>query len=267
MKKKICLLLCVLIASFSFVGCAGKDQGIDAQTLNQAKITGEYFTQSFSAMGSEGFAQFLEMDAFNLDLALYSINASGAEYGYPELLVDSETFIAMIKAWMAAEDECGTFRSYDEFKVEQKKGNIVVSTTAKFMNEAGKEREADLVFTFDSKLNVETFDISAHYSTGEILKKAGLNTLLGMGTVFAVLIFLAFIISLMKYIPMFIDKMNNKAPANVEMKEAKQEEVVDVTDDLELVAVIAAAIAAAEGTSTDGFVVRSIRRRPNNNWK
>ena len=34
-----------------------------------------------------------------------------------------------------------------------------------------------------------------------------------------------------------------------------------LTDDTELVAVIAAAIAAYEGTSTDGFVVRSIRRR------
>ena len=37
--------------------------------------------------------------------------------------------------------------------------------------------------------------------------------------------------------------------------------VEDVTDDDELVAVIAAAIAASEGkTSTDGFVVRSIRK-------
>ena len=33
------------------------------------------------------------------------------------------------------------------------------------------------------------------------------------------------------------------------------------SDDTELIAVIAAAIAAYEGTSTDGFVVRSIRRR------
>ena len=42
----------------------------------------------------------------------------------------------------------------------------------------------------------------------------------------------------------------------------EQETVVDVTDELELVAVIAAAIAASEGAaSTDGFVVRSIRRR------
>ena len=41
---------------------------------------------------------------------------------------------------------------------------------------------------------------------------------------------------------------------------------VDETDDLELIAVITAAIAAQEGTSTDGFVVRSIRRRPSNKW-
>ena len=49
--------------------------------------------------------------------------------------------------------------------------------------------------------------------------------------------------------------------------QADMTEVTDnVTDDEELVAVIAAAIAAAEGTTTDGFVVRSIRRRPSNKW-
>ena len=38
-------------------------------------------------------------------------------------------------------------------------------------------------------------------------------------------------------------------------------------DDSELIAVIAAAIAAAEGTSTDGFIVRSIKRRKSNKWR
>ena len=35
----------------------------------------------------------------------------------------------------------------------------------------------------------------------------------------------------------------------------------DATDDMELVAVITAAIAASTGASTDSFVVRSIKRR------
>ena len=48
---------------------------------------------------------------------------------------------------------------------------------------------------------------------------------------------------------------------------AKTEEPEDLTDDLELVAVIAAAIAAYEGTSADGFQVRSIRRANTNKWK
>ena len=56
-----------------------------------------------------------------------------------------------------------------------------------------------------------------------------------------------------------------QAPLPVEAPVAEPapvvEEVVDYSDDLELVAVIAAAIAAYEGeTSTDGFVVRSIRK-------
>ena len=41
----------------------------------------------------------------------------------------------------------------------------------------------------------------------------------------------------------------------------------ELADDLELVAVIAAAIAAYTGTSTDDFVVRSIKRSTTNKWK
>ena len=40
----------------------------------------------------------------------------------------------------------------------------------------------------------------------------------------------------------------------------------NLADDLELVAVITAAIAMQEKVSTDSFVVRSIRRRPSNKW-
>lgn len=51
------------------------------------------------------------------------------------------------------------------------------------------------------------------------------------------------------------------APAPVQVP-AVEEEV----DDTELIAVIAAAIAASEGTSTDGFVVRSIRKINRKKW-
>ncbi len=41
----------------------------------------------------------------------------------------------------------------------------------------------------------------------------------------------------------------------------------NLTDDLELVVVITAAIAASTGACADGLVVRSIRRAPDNQWK
>ena len=47
------------------------------------------------------------------------------------------------------------------------------------------------------------------------------------------------------------------APVNAAAPAQAEE---NLADDGELVAVIAAAIAAAEGTTTDGFVVRSIRK-------
>ena len=149
---------------------------------------------------------------------------------------------------------------------EASEDELKVTTEAQF-----KDRDASLTFIFDDNLNLESMTVDAQYSTGEILEKAGLNTLLGMGTVFIVLIFISLIISLFKYIPA-IENALKKKPKEVE-KEVVEAPVVeeiseeqDMTDDTELVAVIAAAIAAAEGTTTDGFVVRSIRRRPSNKW-
>ena len=117
--------------------------------------------------------------------------------------------------------------------------------------------------------------IDPQYSMGEKMAQAGQNTLLGVGTVFVMLIFLCFVISLMKYIPGFVESFGKKkavpeeiqvpaAPAAPVIPEAAEEEVVD---DGELIAVIAAAIAASENTSTDSFVVRSIRKSTKRNWQ
>ena len=106
---------------------------------------------------------------------------------------------------------------------------------------------------------------------GEMMEKAALNTLLGMGTVFCVLILIMAIISAFGIIPKIQKKAADKKAAKAKSTEAPATTPVaapvvaaveeNLTDDLELVAVIAAAIAASEGAaSTDGFVVRSIRR-------
>lgn len=100
-------------------------------------------------------------------------------------------------------------------------------------------------------------------SMADALADAGINTLLGMGTAFAVLILISLIISLFPMIGKIGKKQPAPAPAKPAAPEVVEEE--DLSDDDELVAVIAAAIAAYEGSnasaSGDGFVVRSIRKR------
>ena len=55
---------------------------------------------------------------------------------------------------------------------------------------------------------------------------------------------------------------------NEDEDEEDEEEDEEEVDDLELVAVITAAIAASENTPADGLVVRSIRKvNKTNNWK
>lgn len=102
---------------------------------------------------------------------------------------------------------------------------------------------------------------------GELLGNAALNTLIGMGTVFVVLILISFIIYLFKLIHSAEEKLGerkkNGAEAATEqtLKRVSEAPVqIDRETDTELVAVISAAIAAYEGTASDGIIVRSIRR-------
>ena len=253
MKKKISLLGLILILVLSFTGC-GKSETTeyDQTTLEQYA---EFVVQNFNAMTDEQLDSFSDMRDLQLDTQL--MNA-----GLP---VDGTDFLTMISSWEAAEEECGAYVEHGDWTMEVKNDGVSLTSEAKYEN-----RDADIVFSFDEKGNMESMDVSAHYSTGEILKKAGLNTVLGMGTVFVVLIFISFIIYLLGYIPKLQEKLANKDKKVEEKKEAPVQAapapVAAAEDDAELVAVIAAAIAAAEGTSTDGFVVRSIKRRKSNRW-
>lgn len=99
------------------------------------------------------------------------------------------------------------------------------------------------------------------------MSKAALNTVISMAVVFAVLILISLLISCFKIFPYLEKKKAAKAAAAVagDVEEQTTETVAvnepQVADDTELVAVIAAAIAASTGTSTSDFVVRSINRR------
>ena len=113
-------------------------------------------------------------------------------------------------------------------------------------------------------------------SIEDAMAEAAVNTVIGISVVFLALLFISFVISLFKYINKFEQKLANKkagkaapapqpAPAPAPVVEAAPE-----TDDLELIAVITAAIHAYEeaqgNTVTGDLVVRSIKKR-NSRWQ
>ena len=94
----------------------------------------------------------------------------------------------------------------------------------------------------------------------------GQVSLLGMGTVFAVLAILWGLVELMHLLLTGFsgDKKKKKAESPVETPAAAPAPAVSApADDLEIVAVITAAVAAASGTSPSSFRVVSFKRANN----
>ena len=168
------------------------------------------------------------------------------------------------EAWKSAKDELGKKKDNNgETIVTLKDGLYTVTVPVKF-----EKADANFVYSFDSTMTPSTLSVDVQYSMAQTLQRAGLNTLMGIGTVFVMLVLLSLLISLFRFIPNPEAKKAAEAKAAKAAKEAEaavaapavQTAEENLADDGELVAVIAAAIAAAEGTTTDGFVVRSIRK-------
>lgn len=126
-------------------------------------------------------------------------------------------------------------------------------------------------------LNILTQEIKAEFTelasgeeegrtVGQLLETATVYAAIGLGTVFTVLVFISLLIACFKFIHRWETGKDSKketpaaVPVPVPVRETAPAAGLDLSGDAELVAVITAAIAAYEGTSSNGLVVRSIRR-------
>lgn len=170
-----------------------------------------------------------------------------------------EFTISAMTSWDDARKEVGELKEAGEAEVEFSGGQYTATVPVIFEN-----HNADFEYVFDEEMTALSATVNVQYPMSTILKNAGLNTLMGLGTVFVVLALLIFLISLFKYIPgspAAKKKEEKAAPAPAPAPApAAAPAPASAYDDRELVAVITAAIAASEGTSPNGFVVRSIRK-------
>ena len=176
--------------------------------------------------------------------------------------IDAE--LAAIPTWLDLVDEYGDVADTTEgkdFTVTKSGGTLTTDMTLEF----GKQ-DVTFEMVYDSvNMEVTGIGLTPVQTMGQKLAKAGQNTAISMSIVFCVLILISLIIYCFKFIALIGNKEKKAEP--VKSEEKKETATVaaapaeNLTDDTELVAVISAAIAASEGTTTEGFVVRSINRR------
>lgn len=167
-----------------------------------------------------------------------------------------------LENWKAGKKDIGEVQAIksDEAILNVDKEGYSVSISI-----VGEKRSAIVRIAYDKNMQkVNSMSINVNYNLGEKLSKAGLNTLIGMATVFIILIFIIFIIDAFKYISVFEEKLAKK-PGELTKEEIKLKEEVstqeNLPEDQELVAVISAAIMAyEEENNTDDLIVRSLKK-------
>ena len=237
--KKLLLVLGMITCMFGMTACGAAVEEVDTYGITEA----------------DAFAY-----ADGLIETMDQIVAAGQVEEYKS---DNVIYTALTNYEKALPD-MGDYQSVTDHEIVYDDG-ILMNVTVQ-----GSLRPANVEIMLDEELALISISTNVTYTFGETMTKAALNTLMGMGTVFAVLILIIFLISSFALIPkiqeMFSGKKEVKKDTTDKVVEQiiKNEEVAyeDVTDDAELVAVIAAAIAAYEGSgSASGYVVRSLKKR------
>jgi len=236
----------------------GAEQSSDAQTEG---------TQQSEA---DGQAQMTQEDAVKALLAnqLVAVSALTDEQ-LDQMLEGSDLSGAAIAAnWKSVKEELGAFVEVTDAELNAE--GTEITGHAKY-EKIGEGTEVVVTFAVNPETQSTTLNWNIQYPMGVLMQRAAMNTLMGIGIVFLTLLFLSFLIAQLHFIPDMVEKLSKKnkpaaapAPAAVPAAPVVEE---DYTDDLELVAVITAAIAASENTSSDGFVVRSIRKSNKRNWQ
>ena len=257
--KKLASLLFMAMLVLGLTACGSKEPTTTAVDSAYAEQVADFIVANLTGMPAEEMMYYIEMDVEDLQGIL-------DQSGVP---INAEAFQDIFNGYVNYTDELGTYIATEGSELKGDAEEASLATVVAF-----DIHSATLNLIFDEDGVVTTGSIDPIYSFGEILQKAGLNTIIGMGTVFVILIFISLVIALLPKFTGMIENFGKKkeapaapaaAPKAAPAAPAVLEE--ELVDDLELVAVISAAIAAYTGTSSDGFVVRSIKRSDRNKWK
>lgn len=198
-----------------------------------------------------------------------------------QYVAQDETLAPVFESWESGMEELGSYVETTGHKVSIDGDEVVVNVaiTGSSLDPNGEARTADVEVIFNMKeYTLTSFSVNVNYTLAELMKNAALNTLIGMGTVFAVLILIIGVISLFPLIGKIgaasekKEKKPSETAKSVDKTIARIVQTEEAGDNTELIAVISAAIAAYEAenggyVSSDGVVIRSIRKVNRSKWQ
>ena len=257
--KKFLSLVCMITCIFGLTACGSEETYTDYEQRKMdtaIQIATQYVIPSLENFEDEAALE--SFSEYTADEVAYMVQENVG------ITVDGYAYKTAIESFNSAKKSIGGITAVGDAEAAIDDDQIIVHVD---VTGANQNAQAEVIFSNDMFLSMESAALNPVESMGGLMTKAALNTLIGMGTVFVMLIMISLIISLFNFIPKIqaaFSKKDKEEAKNVGIDKAvtqiaAQEE--PEADDTELVAVIAAAIAASEGAaSTDGFVVRSIRK-------
>ena len=245
---------------------ASESASEEAAVESEAQAAEEVVEGGISASDRASLESYAQQ---SIEMIVGMDDAQAEEILHPSSILSKyqDSMVASVQSWVNAKEELGAYKQIlaQDIEVDD---DIVIKTDCEFEN---GESVVTTTLSLDDLSLVSMEFATAEKTMGQNMEEAVLNTLMGVCVVFVMLFFLSFLISQFKHISKLEEGFKKKnapaapAPAPVAAPAPVEEE--EVADDGELIAVIAAAIAAAEGTSTDGFVVRSIKKSNRNKWQ
>ncbi|MBR6486823.1 MAG: OadG family protein [Lachnospiraceae bacterium] len=281
--KKFLSVLCMCICLFGLTACSDTkpvSPEDSADVLERSSVIVNYIlSDKPEVYQSISYQTGMEITGVN---TFAEKGADFTEYLFTNLIgfpIEGNGFITGIDSWNKAVEEFGPLVNVGESNVTygQKGDTLIVDMDVQLQN---KDAVIEFIYKDDYAKTLTSYAVNINYTFAEKMRNAGLNTLLGMGTVFIVLILLTLLISCFEFINKAQDKANDKKRAAEEAADTVRESAGTVAaaapavaQDDELAVVIAAAIAAYESErgvispqDSGGYFVRSIRRRANNKW-
>ncbi|MCD8082130.1 MAG: OadG family protein [Clostridiales bacterium] len=252
--KRIALALCMTACFFALTACASaskETETLDPQMAAYISQLSEQLTIGVAAIGPED----AETAAYLLKQGESGL--SGAVESWQNTYSDTGAFINVISSEAGISEEYYT-------------GTVMVQC---------EKRQVEFKFLFVSSDgqqldSIDSVSVNPEYTFGERMVKAAMNTAMGIGTVFCVLIFISLIIYCFRFINPAMESLKNGKKEAASTPAASAPAPAPVTpapaaaaeDEDELRAVIAAAIAAYEAdtqavpayVSSDPLMVRPI---------